>query len=399
MLNVLKKIIPSESWMPAKRVVAGDGQGLSGLRKGSDIRFGYMPQADTSGKELNVSSTQKYDFGHSRFISHILKNELDEVVCYIIIAKNNGNGRYLAISRHLTSDELFTICSEDDVALFKKPEKLNLLFVREHSRGLNGWLTMRYNAQISGVRGTKTVDGVDKIFDYSLLVSEDNEKAIEIELYPDGQCDVYVTVYRPISDIVNIVNPVVKPKPIKKPVIKKVETPKKEPKVSLKDDEKLANKLLDEPQLTKENNLEIREVTSKIEDVLDKKVNVSDESLSVAKDEVELHVFKKTKPIENEVFDGQTLSCDMKIAAKILDEAVRNDMRLSDVVKRVLGLEIATSERISFELPLSDEDYAKLAARYSLHPNNKKAIVERIIDDLADFTGEPRYIKALSNVS
>ena len=341
MFGVLKRLIPTDEWSPARRVMGGrDVEWWRKLRKGAKLRFGVMPQKIISGNELYVSDIIGYDFGHSRFSSHILQSDKGKMICQLIVANNESEGSYLALSRHLTKDELFSICSEEDIELFKNTENMTQLFVRENIRGFEGWLSMRYSKKISGVRGTRRIGEVDRIFDYTLLVNDDNSRAIEIEHYLGGQCDVYVTVYRPVTDLVNLAFPI-----IRKP---QAGTEKTEPKL--------------EPEVA---------------------------AMVVKKQSIE-QVLDEEAPFKNNKsnLESDKLSCDMKLAAKIIDEAVANDMRLADVVRRVIGLRVNPSEQVSFDFPLSSDEYRMLGERYNLPADSHDAIQARIIADLKGFAGE-----------
>jgi hypothetical protein len=86
--------------------------------------------------------------------------------------------------------------------------------------------------------------------------------------------------------------------------------------------------------------------------------------------------------------DGEAVECELKVANKIIDEAIRNEMRLSDVVRRIIELPVAGQETVHIPLTLSDEDYALLAIRYGMSPSEKTAIKVRIIEELNDFSGD-----------
>lgn len=88
--------------------------------------------------------------------------------------------------------------------------------------------------------------------------------------------------------------------------------------------------------------------------------------------------------------DGESISCDLKVANQIIEEAIRNEMRLSDVVRRIIELPVAHQESVQIPITLSDEDYALLAIRYSVPASDKNAIKTRIIQDLGDFSGDKR---------
>lgn len=91
------------------------------------------------------------------------------------------------------------------------------------------------------------------------------------------------------------------------------------------------------------------------------------------------------RPVTN--FDSDAIECDLRVANKIIDEAIRNEMRLTDIVRRIIELPVAYPESVQIPILLTDEDYALLAIRYGLAPSDRNAIKARIIEDLNDFSG------------
>ena len=95
----------------------------------------------------------------------------------------------------------------------------------------------------------------------------------------------------------------------------------------------------------------------------------------------------KTMSKTENSFDSDTIECDLRVANKIIDEAIRNEMRLTDVVRRIIELPVANPESVQIPLTLTDEDYALLAIRYGIAASDRNAIKRRIIADLGDFGG------------
>ena len=89
-------------------------------------------------------------------------------------------------------------------------------------------------------------------------------------------------------------------------------------------------------------------------------------------------------------FENDSIECDLRVANKLIDEAIRNEMRLNDVVRRVIELPVSNPESVQIPVTLSDEDYALLAIRYSIPASDRNAIKRRIIEDLNDFSGEKK---------
>src|SRR5690606_27218827 len=52
----------------------------------------------------------------------------------------------------------------------------------------------------------------------------------------------------------------------------------------------------------------------------------------------------KTVSKNNSVMENDAVECDLRVANKIIDEAIRNEMRLSDVVRRIIELPVSDQE-------------------------------------------------------
>jgi hypothetical protein len=91
---------------------------------------------------------------------------------------------------------------------------------------------------------------------------------------------------------------------------------------------------------------------------------------------------------------SDAIECDLRVANKIIDEAIRNEMRLADVVRRIIELPVANPESVQIPMTLTDEDYSLLAIRYGISAGDKNAIKRRIIDELNDFSGKKKAVAA-----
>ncbi len=611
MFKALKKMFPGDDWQDTRSSVTRDDNWWKKLREGAKVEFTSIPQSSISNAELTIKNTQYYDFGNSSFTSYML-HDGNKLQCQVIVAQQGDNNTYLAVSRHLSEDELYRICSQEDVKLLTQPRHLKRLYVREQAMGLDGWLSMRYSKKLDNIRGSKTVNDQERSFDYTLLVSDDNSKAIEVERYHDGRCEIYVTVYRPVADIIDITGgsafaskrgiadmskvqhtvsiptidnkdtvpvrgpaltrdepeirnpvnddtitqasvsaashnviekttqaplvtskaaqpsvkrleaaplhvkkpvisgnktteftrftseklppvsetlkavakevnkefvspekpsiakPVIQeqvvarapaprpvPKPLPIPEIKKqsiTETPKltaevqqppafatyqpeplKTPAAKLDKmmepaavapapsgplvsvTSKPAAKPIAKPtQATKKPSLAIedikREIEAKIQEEikreLDKKNGSSNipfpHNIAPKKKEAAKHQIDEpmkdnpSAPSPDQVVvkrvKQEKIDCNMRVAGKIIDEAVRRDMHLADVMRNVLGLPINASDEVTLHLPLTNEDYKTLGERYKVSPDNRNKIKRRIVADLAGFAGESKRL-------
>lgn len=287
-------------------------------------------------------------------------------------------------------------------------------------------------------------------FEYALLVSEDGEYAIEVERYSNGSYRVFATVYRPITDI-SETSSFQKPYIVKSAAddTAYIVTPsEEEEKTSLPEslqnipaanpapvltlitphtdtEETAAIKTKKQEDVTistqpvavrgtiEPGNLTITEVPetlpsavtpkppseatiaelveSALADVNLQQIAKTSERTTTAADkdsvpETHLPVAKEITPSRPD-FPSQLLACNAQLAGRMIEEAQRNKLSLSDVIRKVIDLpkEIDDKIYIPFELSAAEQDV--LAKRYQLDGRDQKAIQERIVEELRQFAG------------
>ena len=98
----------------------------------------------------------------------------------------------------------------------------------------------------------------------------------------------------------------------------------------------------------------------------------------------------KAVPNRNVELENDSVECDLRVANKIIEEAIRNEMRLSDVVRRIIALPVANPESVQIPITLTDSDFQLLAIRYGVPAQDRHAIRNRIIEEINDFSGGPK---------
>jgi len=450
----------ADFWKPIKKAPPQNKPKLADLKIGSLVSFGYMPQMAISGRKLNVSAINTYQFGADVLTSFVLSREKEADVS-MIIADAQGD-QYLAISRKLSPTERSKLFAENTIFAIISKTDASKLNCRDNVPELKGWMALEYKREIQGMKGFLHSgdfrEGKDKLnsgdeFSYTLLGSDSNEHALEIEEYKDGRVEVYATIYRKTSDIndvvyepVNSLNkadvklvsqnseispvakallaPVLSSEPALEPVLVKEE--KKEEKAEdVKEVIKLEEVKL--PELTPTPLAPIIEKSEIMEaekaaEITEKKAEEKLTEKLVEKSPEENKEMSITPTMSSETksfgsnghdyngalngsagkiemksegkvvngMDGESISCDLKVANQIIDEAIRSEMRLSDVVRRIIELPVAHQEAVQIPITLSDDDYSLLAIRYSISASDKNAIKTRIIQDLGDFSGKKK---------
>lgn len=362
MFDALRKILSNDDWNAPRRNQEKDAKWWLHLREGAAIRFGIMAVPEVSAKEYKVKGTSQYTFGETSFTAYSLV-EIEGQTLQLIVAEGGARETYLAISRPLQPRDIDRLFAEEDAKRIYQKDLPRRLYARENTSGLREWVTMQYRCQLMGMKGKKEEQGKSSDFEYALFVNDGNSKAIEFEYASDGRLQVYVTLYRPLSDVVNVKHA---PKPLPPVEVKpepKVEAASLAPKAEV----------VPHPAISKKKEKEAR-------------VHEKGPLLS-KKEKAAEPVEEATKPLHIKE-ETEKFSCDIKVAARLIDEAVRNNMPLADVVRKILGLKLDVNEKVTFALPLSKEDYRTLALRYQVEPTDHPAIFHHIGEEIKSFAGD-----------
>ncbi|MBV8939230.1 MAG: hypothetical protein JO089_05265, partial [Alphaproteobacteria bacterium] len=204
----------TDFWKPVKKAAPQEKPDVDKLQIGSSITFGPVPQPALSGKTLKVSAINTYQFGEERLTSFALAEGRDDMLS-LIVANADGE-QYLAISRRLPFAERMKVFDPFELEMVIDQQDASRLIARDIDIGWKHWIVTHYTKELSGVKGSlmrgdfrasPSGSAPPQSFDYTLLTSENNEYAIEIEKYSDGRIEVYATIYRRLSDIVELEHP------------------------------------------------------------------------------------------------------------------------------------------------------------------------------------------------
>ncbi len=429
----------ADFWKPVKKPQTMGKAKLSELQLGSVLSFGFMPQVALSGRKLTVTAVNSYQFGADVLTSFVLSQSNDLDVS-MIVADAQGE-QYLAISRKLSISERIKLFDEKAIEDITTKDDFSKLACKDNVPELKGWLVSNYKREIQGMRGffhrADFRDGADKVetgeeFQYTLLGSVSNEHAIEIEKYAGGRIDVYATIYRRTNDITDVEMPLSKNPDIRlvsgaesvvadEKIIepeKNIEPEKEVVKLEEFDLPNLTPTPL-EPVIIKEETTEKLQETEENKETINATIttpNNNEEnsqmniasageaksyganghdykeaavSFGSANKAASVQEFKSMNNVANGM-DNESIECDLRVANQIIDEAIRGEMRLSDVVRRIIELPVAHQEAVQIPITLADEDYSLLAIRYGIPASDRNAIKKRIIQDLGDFSGKKK---------
>lgn len=427
----------ADFWKPVKKAQQQEALQPDLLQIGSSLGFGFVPQALLSGRRLHVTAINTYLFGDEALTSFVLTQEKEPGVS-MIVAESDGE-YYLAISRRISLNDRMKLFDVQELeGVMGRPDQQRLTS-RDHIIDYKGWMVASYKREIQGLKGAIFKGDYRKAalpavkdaqeFEYTLLVSDSNEHAIEIEKYSDGRIEVYATVYRRLNDIGEITHP-----PVEKirPDLKLASSA--EPALPASPAFTSAPKMQEAPSVAeqvKSAPIQLQEfapasiapateapvtaqaqptvapgifTVTKVQEELPKMANetaingVTTPMSTAEAIKPKLYVQPNTpdaygqdvKAVPSKAmssFDADAIECDLRVANKIIDEAIRNEMRLTDIVRRIIELPVAYPESVQIPVTLTDEDYALLAIRYGISSSDRNAIKRRIIDDLNDFSG------------
>lgn len=380
---------------------------IAELHAGCVVGFGFVPQKNISGKRIPVSQVNSYLFETDSFAAYRLENGSIDINL-IVADDDDPTGSYLALSQRIDTplfSGLFADKLPQDWFALAANEKVKVI---TSALGVpQGWLASYYTVAVKTTgrflegdyRLRKVTDRnrLSRPFEYVLLVDEDNEHALEAEKYEDGTLRVFATVYRPITDIGEITR---EPKPVSTPVMDSQNDfmqPSKSivagsiDKIthispSLTDSEKGAATLSAKPV---KKSAEITPVESKQTPTL----VVS--PLPPAKPEVitsPVHTkFGRIQPASSQAASAMiadVLACDLKLAAKLIDEAQRNQILLAELIRKVIDLPARVNEQVLIPFAIDNAETAELARRYNLPAGDTQAVKQYIIEELKRFVGE-----------
>ncbi len=438
----------SDFWKPSRRQAdAEETVDVAALKVGASVGFGFMPQQMLSGKRRAVSAINTYQFGEESLTSYVLSEQADHSIT-MIVADGGSDEPYLAISRRLQFSERMRMFDNAELLALIENADQKRLNVRDADSEWRQWLVPQYKKEIHGLKGrlvrgdyrtfnTLPADTEVQEFTYFFLVSPNNEFAVEVEMYNDSRIELFATVYRRLSDIGEIRDPRdseptlpgllpqgkdLSQRPEPRLVVKEspqpaaAESPKAEPisATGVVKEHVTSSPLpvaeLDAKKLVAPTPVDAVFTMLNPAPVMDKVLGSFPGTPAPARPSSTPHPTTEKKPmtfatfnpqlastaLKSEVktmnghtqeYENDSIECELRAANKIIEEAIRNEMRMSDVIRRVIGLPLAGQESVQIPVLLSEDDYKLLAIRYGISPNDKPTIKTRIIEEVSDFAG------------
>ncbi|MFZ4541577.1 MAG: hypothetical protein ACOYNL_07185 [Rickettsiales bacterium] len=366
---------------------------LEDIAVGKLLRFSAScPLQPLTASDASVLAIRQYRFGNDVMKSYQL--QVGSAKHYYLTIAEDEQGHYLGISRMLNDGEQESWFGRDALGFFTEPSSAKSIRCKVDLMIDGEWAAARYVKTVDWVEGSIAPSETPRLvhsIQYSLLVNESGDKALEIEHEnTSGENRFFITVYRPIEDIISVDSPrPAEPTPKPEPTIIK--------NIAANDDVPLFK----EPMLNSPATIIQQQPAPQPQPKQRHDFRRLDEALP------QIHI-ERTPPALNEPDenamdlpsfllnrDANYLSLDSVIppepervrvglnaARGIIEVALRKNVRVRDVLRDMLGLESTMSDEVIFELPLSDADYRTLAMRYKLRPDHRVEIRSRLEEEL-----------------
>lgn len=188
---------------------------LSEIQAGYILQFGAMKQSLLNRKRYVAQEVWTYNIDLQKLYAFVLNTSPDNLL-YLIAGDENGQ-EYLTISSQVSQEMLEEFSGIKNFVDWLKTESTQPLRLYGKPGGRHkNWLATSYVRVMHNVTGYvypadyrgRLLSGdaaSGKEFQYFLLVSQDQRHALDCELYPDGRLRVFATLYRPASDIRQII--------------------------------------------------------------------------------------------------------------------------------------------------------------------------------------------------
>lgn len=421
-----------------------EGSSFSELEKGYVLQFGPMKQPSLHRKRFTIQDIWTYNIDLQKFYAFVLEKGTAHTL-YFIVGEQDGE-QYLAISQRVPLEKLSALAGISDWKQWLQNASNTTLRLSAQPNGKDKhWLSTTYKRVMSGVDGHcfladfrgRLLAGdaaTGKKFQYFLLVSQDNQHALDCELYEDGTLIVYATLYRPAGDIRHIIpapsvapahavtgkestgplaahsNKEARSEPgLRNAVVKPLTSPPsfaetlKETAGSSgeESEEKTAKPVQAEKEVTRIEAATIEKAVTPsgttaepAEKAAAKPAEHKTENATAGQETATAAATAETtepavaKPEEHQIAKEKLeLDFEVKLAGILIEEASRNQMTLEGIIRRVLGMPVDVSEHVHFKLDLSRKDIAYLSERYDLPAEDMLGIRHKIVHELADFAG------------
>jgi len=180
------------------------------LNKGDIIKFDFMPQADLSNNQFEVTGVNTYDFEDRKLTEFTLKGETGALV--FLTVDETDDEPFLSFSRKINRNIVEQMFDMDEFSSIFDSEERTTLHLASIPADLENWTTNEYLQEIYAEGGyyhkgdyrntpLPGEEGTGDDFEYYLLIGNKRRFVIEAEVYDGGETDIIVSIRRPLTDI------------------------------------------------------------------------------------------------------------------------------------------------------------------------------------------------------
>lgn len=177
------------------------------LRAGDIIKFKFMDLSETSGTQFEVLQVNTNIYGQLCYPELVLKDR-DGVLLYVTIEDEDGE-EYLSLCKKIGKAKMQDILSPTDIKNIQT-KGIGVKITPTIPAELQQWLTNQYT-EVEEVKGAFVKGDARSLSDAELkqrdpftsylLESDDEEWALELEVYDSGEMELCATRYFDLEEI------------------------------------------------------------------------------------------------------------------------------------------------------------------------------------------------------
>jgi hypothetical protein len=412
-----------------------DAQSMHPLRSivlGGTVVFApSMPIQSLAGVEAKVVGVRSYRFVQDVTETYTLRTP-NQGIYHLTIAED-GQGLYLAIARELPRSQWGEWFDLDALDFFTTPSSARTLKLLPNAKAPIFWSAPRYQKMIDALEGQlQERTGAQESLrlqpiTYTLLASEEGDKAIEIEqLNERGFVRLYATLYRPEDDIAQVLPPNtfdgedVFASPAPQPMLsagEPLEGITHSHAVDVTPQLQQISDAITAAQAPLPSQSELPSFVTAFASAQNAATPVPEKAPAPLPKQAVRPDFRRVNPVRKDGRDvmpeplplpsflldpkaakkssdansasttlaareSPQLRCNKTVARKLMDVSEKRGLTLPETLRGMLGLTLNMRDEVIFEIPLSDDDYKELAMRYHMKASHREEIRARMMQEL-----------------
>ncbi len=165
-------------------------------------------------QQFQVTAINTYEYEYKKQLEWVLKGNTDD---QLFLSLDVDDKTYLKFALKVSSDDVETLFDLDEFStIFDEPGNA---FLEKKSDTVvsNNWTSEQYQQQVFANVGyfhrkdhrtqeLSTYEGSEagEQFEQYLLFDKDESRGIDVEVWQDGDTEVFLTLFRPVTDIIDM---------------------------------------------------------------------------------------------------------------------------------------------------------------------------------------------------